>query len=139
MSVTGLESAAQDTAAGEGALDADAAKIQGRSQWQLTWRRLRRDKVAMASLVVILVIIALAIAAPLFVSITHHPPNVAYPNTGEDAAGDPGGPGGARAPPGSGSAPTAPAATCSSGSSTARASRCSWASSPPGSAWWRGW
>ena len=135
MSVTGLEFAGQETAASEGALDADAAKIQGRSQWQLTWRRLRRDKVAMGSLVVILVIIALAIAAPLFVSITHHPPNIAYPNTGEDAAGNPVGPG----PPGSGSAPTAPAVTCSSGSSTARVSRCSWASSPPGSAWWRVW
>jgi peptide/nickel transport system permease protein len=93
MSVTGLEFAGQETAASEGALDADAAKIQGRSQWQLTWRRLRRDKVAMASLVVIVIIIALAIAAPLFVSITHHPPNIAYPNTGEDAAGNPVGPG----------------------------------------------
>ncbi len=93
MSITGIEAAGQETAASEGALDASAAKIQGRSQWQLTWRRLRQDKVAMASLVVILVIIALAIAAPLFVSITHHPPNVAYPNTGEDAAGNPVGPG----------------------------------------------
>ena len=93
MSVTGLEFAGQETAASEGALDADAAKIQGRSQWQLTWRRLRRDKVAMGSLIVILVIIALALAAPLFVSITHHPPNIAYPNTGEDAAGNPVGPG----------------------------------------------
>ncbi len=93
MSVTGLEFAGQETAASEGALDADAAKIQGRSQWQLTWRRLRQDKVAMGSLVVILVIIALALAAPLFVAITHHPPNVAYPNTGEDAAGNPVGPG----------------------------------------------
>jgi len=93
MSVTGLEFAGSETAASEGALDADAAKIQGRSQWQLTWRRLRRDKVAMGSLVVILVIIALALAAPLFVSITHHPPNIAYPNTGEDAAGNPVGPG----------------------------------------------
>jgi peptide/nickel transport system permease protein len=93
MSVTGLEYAGQETAAGEAALDASAAKIQGRSQWQLTWRRLRRDKVAMAALIVILVIVALALAAPLFVSITHHPPNIAYPNTGEDAAGNPVGPG----------------------------------------------
>jgi peptide/nickel transport system permease protein len=93
MSVTGLEYAGQEAAAGEAALDADAAKIQGRSQWQLTWRRLRQDKVAMASLVVILVIVVLAIAAPLFVSISHHPPNIAYPNTGEDAAGNPVGPG----------------------------------------------
>ncbi len=93
MSITGIEAAGQETAAGEGALDASAAKIQGRSQWQLTWRRLRQDKVAMVSLIVIVVIIALALAAPLFVSITHHPPNVAYPNTGEDAAGNPVGPG----------------------------------------------
>ena len=93
MSITGIEAAGQETAASEGALDASAAKIQGRSQWQLTWRRLRQDKVAMASLVVILVIVLLAIVAPVFVSITHHPPNVAYPNTGEDAAGNPVGPG----------------------------------------------
>ena len=93
MSVTGLEFAGQEAAAGESALDADAAKIQGRSQWQLTWRRLRRDKVAMAALVVIGVILLLAIFAPVFVAITHHPPNIAYPNTGEDAAGNPVGPG----------------------------------------------
>jgi peptide/nickel transport system permease protein len=93
MSITGLEVAGQEAAAGEGALDAGAAKVEGRSQWQLTWRRLRQDKVAMFSLVVILVIIALAICAPLFVTITHHPPNIAYPNTGEDAAGNPVGPG----------------------------------------------
>src|SRR5215472_17246536 len=71
----------------------DATNVEGRSQWQLTWRRLRQDKVAIASLVVILIMVALALAAPLFVSIVHHPPNVAYPNTGEDAAGNPVGPG----------------------------------------------
>jgi peptide/nickel transport system permease protein len=92
MSITGIEAASQETAASEGALDADAAKIEGRSQWQLTWRRLRQDKVAMTALVVIVVIILLAILAPLFVTITHHPPNIAYPNTGEDAAGNPVGP-----------------------------------------------
>jgi peptide/nickel transport system permease protein len=93
MSVTGIEAASQEAAASEGALDADAARIEGRSQWQLTWRRLRQDKVAMASLAVILVIVLLAIFAPAFVSITHHPPNIAYPNTGEDVAGNPVGPG----------------------------------------------
>jgi peptide/nickel transport system permease protein len=93
MSITGIEVAGQEAAAGESALDAGAAKIEGRSQWQLTWRRLRQDKVAMAALIVILVIILLAILAPVFVSITHHPPNIAYPNTGEDAAGNPVGPG----------------------------------------------
>src|SRR3984957_15693737 len=82
MSLTGLEAVA-----GGGATEAPI--VEGRSQWQLTWRRLRHDKVAMASLIVIVIIIALAIAAPLFVSITHHPPNIAYPNQGETAAGTP--------------------------------------------------
>ena len=82
MSLTGLEAAAAEVAT-------DAAVVEGRSQWQLTWRRLRHDKVAMASLIVIVIIIALAIAAPLFVAITHHPPNTAYPNQGETAAGNP--------------------------------------------------
>jgi len=89
MSITGLEVAGQGAAAGEAALDADAAKIQGRSQWQLTWRRLRQDRVAMVSLVVIGIIILLAVFAPAFVAITHHPPNIAYPNQGETAAGNP--------------------------------------------------
>jgi peptide/nickel transport system permease protein len=76
------------------ALDTAAiAPVEGRSQWQLTWRRLRQDKVAMGSLVTIIVIIAVAIAAPLFVKLTGHPPNVAYVNTGEDASGNPVGPG----------------------------------------------
>jgi len=82
MSLTGLEAVAEEVAA-------DAPVVEGRSQWQLTWRRLRADKVAMASLIVIGVIVVLAIAAPLFVAITHHPPNTAYPNTGETAAGNP--------------------------------------------------
>ena len=70
-----------------------AARIEGRSQWQLTRRRLRSDKVAIAAKIVIVIMVVLAIAAPVFVAITHHPPNVAYPNTGEDAAGNPVGPG----------------------------------------------
>src|SRR5579872_7249056 len=71
----------------------ETINVEGRSQWHLTWRRLRQDKVAMASLVVILIMVVLALAAPLFVAIVHHPPNVAYPNTGEDVAGNPVGPG----------------------------------------------
>jgi peptide/nickel transport system permease protein len=67
--------------------------VEGRSQWQLTWRRLRSDKVAVASMIVILVMIALAILAPAIAALVHHPPNVAYPNTGENAVGNPVGPG----------------------------------------------
>jgi len=67
--------------------------VEGRSQWQLTWRRLRGDKVAVASMIVILIMIALAILAPAIAALVHHPPNVAYPNTGENAVGNPVGPG----------------------------------------------
>jgi peptide/nickel transport system permease protein len=67
--------------------------IEGRSQWQLTWRRLRQDKVAMASLVVILVICVLAIAAPVFAGFTGHAVDTTYPNTGTTVAGLPVGPG----------------------------------------------
>jgi len=80
-------------ARGADAAQNSAARVEGRSQWQLTWRRLRSDKVAIAALVVVLIMIGLAIAAPAFVAITHHPPDVAYPNQGENEAGLPVGPG----------------------------------------------
>ncbi len=66
--------------------------IEGRSQWQLTWRRLRGDKVAVASLIVIVVMIALALAAPAIAALVHHPANEAFVNTGENAVGQPVGP-----------------------------------------------
>ncbi len=91
MSIGGIEVQGREAVAAEAVLD--VANVEGRTQWQLTWRRLRSDKVAMAALVVIVIMVALALAAPLFVTITHHPPNIAYPNTGEDAAGNPVGPG----------------------------------------------
>lgn len=73
----------------QGAGSAPEQAIQGRSQWQLTWRRLLSDKVAVISLIVIVIMVALAIAAPAFAALTGHPPDVAYPNTGETAAGLP--------------------------------------------------
>ena len=38
----------------------DSQVIEGRSQWQLTWRRLLHDKMAIASMIVIVVIALLA-------------------------------------------------------------------------------
>jgi peptide/nickel transport system permease protein len=76
-----------ETAAAE--VELSSGWVEGRSQWQLTWARLRHDKVAVASLIVILVMVGLAIAAPAFASLTGHPANTAYPNTGESAAGLP--------------------------------------------------
>jgi len=67
--------------------------IEGRSQWRLTWRRLRHDRAAMASVAVIVLMTALALAAPAFAALTGHGPNQQFPNTGISATGAPAGPG----------------------------------------------
>ena len=55
--------------------DAPGKVIRGRSPFALAFSRLRRDRGAMISLGVIVVIILLAIFAPLFADLTGHPPN----------------------------------------------------------------
>ena len=53
--------------------EGEAAKIiEGRSPWVLAWRRLRRDRAAMLSLIVVGLIVAMAVFAPLFTTITGH-------------------------------------------------------------------
>jgi peptide/nickel transport system permease protein len=59
-----------------------ARHIEGRSPWILAWQRLRRDRVAMVSLVIIGLIILLAVFAPVTTAITGHPPNEQYRETG---------------------------------------------------------
>jgi len=73
--------------------DAPVVAIEGRSQWQLTWRRLRSDKVAIASIFVILIIVLFAILAPVIAHLTGHPVDQAYTNTGESPDGLPVAPG----------------------------------------------
>ena len=73
--------------------DAPAQAIEGRSQWQLTWRRLRSDKVAVASIIVILLICAFALCAPLIAALTGHAEYQAFPNKGTNSFGQPLGPG----------------------------------------------
>ncbi len=63
--------------------------IEGRSPWALAWARLRRDKVAMVCLGIIVLIILAAIFAPVVASLTGHPPNEQYRQTGLTAAGMP--------------------------------------------------
>jgi peptide/nickel transport system permease protein len=87
MSVTSLEFQAQ------AAESAPEIAIEGRSQWNLTWRRLRSDKMAVASVIVILIMILLAIFAPVFASITGHGVDQAFTNTGTSSSGAPVGPG----------------------------------------------
>jgi ABC-type dipeptide/oligopeptide/nickel transport system permease subunit len=70
------------------------AAIEGRSPWQLAWQRLRRDRVAMISLVVIVLIILMAVFAPLFAAWTGHPVNTQYRVTGLTPEGLPKAPSG---------------------------------------------
>ena len=73
-------------------VDPDAGEITARSPLQLFWRRFRSDRVAIAALVFIVLLILVAIAAPLIIkALNLHPLN--NPNTNElDAFGQPIGP-----------------------------------------------
>ncbi len=73
----------------------EAAKvIQGRSPWRLAYERLRRDRAAVISAVIILIIVVCAIAAPVFASITGHGVNQQFRVIGLKADGFPTGVGG---------------------------------------------
>ena len=77
----------------EAAQNRPGAVVQGRTQWQLTWMRLRSDRVSMIALAVIVIMVLLAILAPAIASLTGHPVDMAYPVQGENADGNPVGPG----------------------------------------------
>jgi ABC-type dipeptide/oligopeptide/nickel transport system permease subunit len=66
-----------------------ARAIEGRSTWQLAWSRLKKDRASIASAVVILLIILMAIFAPVIASITGHPPNHQYRILGLNSYGLP--------------------------------------------------
>jgi ABC-type dipeptide/oligopeptide/nickel transport system permease subunit len=53
-------------------------QVLGRSPWELFWRRFRRDKFAIAGLVIVAVMILLAVLAPLAGTITGHGPNEVF-------------------------------------------------------------
>ena len=77
------ELTAAPTAPAEDDLVPEAARaIEGRSPWRLAYERLRRDRAAMIALGVILVIVVVAIAAPLFSLVTGHGPDQQFRNTG---------------------------------------------------------
>ena len=88
MSITNFEAQAQAVESAP-----EVRTIEGRSQWTLTWRRLRHDKMAVASMIVIAVIALLAILAPVFAAITGHGQAQVFPNTGVSPQGLPEPPG----------------------------------------------
>jgi peptide/nickel transport system permease protein len=89
MSVPELQSA------GESALLLDAVepplgkKIEGRSPWRLAYERLRSDRAAKIAFGTIVVIVLLAIFAPVFAAILGHGPNQQFIGIGENASGGP--------------------------------------------------
>jgi len=88
MSTATVDSAQDEAAA---ALKA-GGDIAARSPFQLFWRRLRSDKVAMVAAIVIVLLILVAIFAPVIVSVLGaHPPNQRNPSA-LDEFGTPTGP-----------------------------------------------
>jgi peptide/nickel transport system permease protein len=67
-------------------------KIQARSPMQLFWRRLRRDKVAMISLVFIALLVGMAVFAPLIINIAGTPDPKTQSSEALDVFGTPTGP-----------------------------------------------
>ncbi|MQA95305.1 MAG: ABC transporter permease subunit [Streptosporangiales bacterium] len=59
----------------EATLSGAERAIQGRSLGQIAWMRLRRDRVAIAGGIVVILLILMAIFAPLIVRVIGHPPN----------------------------------------------------------------
>ena len=68
-------------------------QVVGRSPWELFWRRFRRDRFALAGLIIIAAMLILAISAPLTESITGHGKNEVHLDK-LDAFGIPTGPSG---------------------------------------------
>jgi peptide/nickel transport system permease protein len=73
-------------------LPAQAVAIEGRGPWQLAYERLRHDRVAIISTVLIVLIILMAVFAPVAAWITGHGPNTQYRTTGLSPEGIPVGP-----------------------------------------------
>ncbi|GLW64962.1 peptide ABC transporter permease [Actinomadura rubrobrunea] len=71
-----IEVSGSETAQPDAVLEGVGRKaIQGRSLGQIAWLRLRRDKVAMTGGVVIILLVLVAIFAPVLVKLFGHPPN----------------------------------------------------------------
>ena len=74
-------------AAPEAVLEGLGKQIEGRSLGQIAWMRLKRDKVALGGGVVVVVLIAIAIFAPLIVKVLGDPPNEFHQNLIDTAGG----------------------------------------------------
>ncbi len=50
-------------------------EVVGRSPWEIFWRQFRKDRWAIAGIVIVVIMLLLAIMAPIFAKIVHHGPN----------------------------------------------------------------
>jgi peptide/nickel transport system permease protein len=66
----------------------------GRGPWELVFERLRSDRAAVFSFALIVLIVSIALSAPLIASVVGHPPDAQYRDTGLSLAGVPVGPSG---------------------------------------------
>jgi ABC-type dipeptide/oligopeptide/nickel transport system permease subunit len=71
IEVTGSEAAAQP----EATLAGGGVSVAGRSLWQIVWIRFKRDKLAIAGLIIVILLVLMAVFAPLLVKLFGHPPN----------------------------------------------------------------
>ncbi len=60
-----------------------------RGPWQLAWRRIRHDPAAVVAIAVIVLLVALAVCAPLLAQLTGHSPDIPNVDTGTDSFGQP--------------------------------------------------
>ena len=89
MSMPELRSAGTSEVLDETGEAAVSRKIEGRSPWRLAYERLRKDRAAKIALGTILVIVLLAILAPVFAKILGHGPNQQFIDIGQNANGGP--------------------------------------------------
>ena len=89
MSMPELRSAGTSEVLDETGEAAVSTKIEGRSPWRLAYERLRKDRAAKIAFGTILVIVLLAILAPVFAKILGHGPNQQFIDIGQNANGGP--------------------------------------------------
>ncbi|GIH18236.1 peptide ABC transporter permease [Rugosimonospora africana] len=56
-------------------VESEVRAIEGRSLGRIAWNRLKRDRIAMAGGIIVIVLILVAIFAPVLVKLVAHPPN----------------------------------------------------------------
>ncbi|WP_406273993.1 ABC transporter permease [Streptomyces sp. NBC_00191] len=83
------DTSAAETAAVDVAADVPQKAIEGRSPWKIAWIRLKRDKVALVGGFVVLLLVVVALFAPLIVSWLGHPPEELHEDAIDPLLGTP--------------------------------------------------